>query len=257
MKKIKPFLLTALAAILAACSAASSPTDTSEEFIPMPAVFEPVVMLKLGLSTPIRLIPEKLGPNSQSSEIISQYQQITTENSEIWYGGTLEGDHFFSLMVGTLSNDPAETIKLQFPIHVKITKTAEPVDEMNIVSTASSIGDRKDSFVFPDLELQEGEWDLLPENPTSLELRAEKTPSVSYNFHTICSSPGVYRLDFTILPYTFVGADGMETQASSYFIISLACPRSFTSWTWNGEPDSALEDSGSFIFRDGRYVPQP
>lgn len=255
MDKFKPFLLIMLAVILTACSAASSPSD--DEFIPMPTAYKPVVMLELGLSTPVRLIPENLDPTSQVSGIISQYQHVTKENSEIWYGGTLAGDHDFGLIVGTLSEDPSETVRLQFPIHLKITKTAEPVDEMNIISSASEVGGGKDSLVFSDLELQEGEWDLLPEDPAPLELRADKTPSVSYNFQAVCNSPGVYRFDFTILPYTFVEADGTEIQASSYFIISLACPRSFTSWTWNGESDAALEKSGSFIFQDGRYVPQP
>lgn len=258
MKRFVLSLLISLAVILTACSAASSPTNTpGAEVIPAPTQFKPVVMLRLGLSTPVRLIPADLDPISQASAVIDGYRRVTSQNSEIWYGGTIQGEHDFSLEVATLSNNPSEAVRLGFPIHIKITKTSEPDEELNIISSASGAGAAEKSLGFPDIELQETELDLQPQNPTPLELRADQTPSVMYNFHATCASPGVYRLDFTLLPYTFTGADNLETQASHYFIVSLACPRSFTSWVWNGEADDTLEKAGSFTFQDGHYIPQP
>ncbi|KAA0255422.1 MAG: hypothetical protein EDM79_20605 [Chloroflexi bacterium] len=213
-------------------------------------------MLQIGFSAPQRLIPASLDPTTQAPEVISQFGQILSNQSERWYAGTIEGLHRVSLEINSLSTDPTETVRLQFPIHMIVTKTQEPVDALNIISQMGGGGGGGESRAFADFELQDGEWDLYPDNPAPLDLRADALPFAPYDFTAPCKQPGIYKLEFSI-PYTLFKADGSQTFASSYYIISLACPQSAALWLWNGNPNGQIEKAGNFIFENGKYIPQP
>jgi hypothetical protein len=213
-------------------------------------------MLKIGFVVPDRLIPTSLDPLTQSSDIAGRYHQIMTDQSEIWYGGTFQGAHSFSLEISTLSTNPAETVRLRFPIHLIVSKTQEPAEKLNIISQMGGGGDGTASRTFSDIELRDGEWDIVPEELNSYDLRVGEFSSMPYIFNTVCQQAGIYKLEFSI-PYTLLDGVGTETPASTYYIVSLACPQSATLWFWNGEPKGQLEKFGSFIFQDGQYIPQP
>ena len=231
----------------------SSATATFSATADAGTSFVPIIKIKLGFNDSIRVIPSNLDPNTQAAEIISQYQQVLSNQSEIWYGGTISGTHSFSFEVSTLSQDPGETVALQFPIHLILSRTNEPVDGVNIISPMGG-GGGGEALVFQDFGLQAGEMDLVPDNSTPFALQVDNTPSVYFDFAASCQQAGVYKLEFSI-PYTITDNAGTQLDASSFYIVSLVCAQTATHWLWDGE--NQMMQAGRWIFQNGQYVQQP
>ena len=243
----------------------SSPTPIDTGALPSPVIttdvppadpgtsFVPLIKIKVGFIDPIRVIPADFDPSAQAAEIISQYQQILSSESEIWYGGTVTGSHTFSLSMSTLSQDPAERVKLQFPIHLIISRTEEPAEGVNIIHPVGG-GGGGEALAFPGFDLKIGEMDLIPDNDMSFDLQANNSPSITLDFTVTCKETGVYKMEFSSIPYTVTNSEGTNS-ASSYYIISLVCPHSLTQWPWYG--DTQLNQSIPWIFENGQYIQQP
>ena len=256
--------VTLVLMVVAGCAAppytstpSPAPIDTSA-LIPSATAdpgtsFVPLIKIKIGFIDAARVIPASLDPSTQAAEVISQYQQILSSESEIWYGGTVTGKHTFSLNISTLSQDPAETVQLQFPIYVIISRTEEPVDGVNIIHPMGG-GGGGDLLTFPGFELQDGEMDLFPDTGMPFDLQVNNSPSVTLDFTATCKETGVYKIEFSSIPYTVTNNEGTNS-ASSYYIISLVCPQSLAQWPWFG--DTQLGQSVRWLFDNGEYIQQP
>lgn len=229
----------------------STPLPTETKSVTEPMADEPDLIAVKFIDSE-RVIPAALDPTSQSQEMVSQYLQTTGDGSNLWAGGSIQGSNFYSLEILPASYDLPELISVTFPLYLNVTKTTDSLSDANIIFPTRGGGGGNSKF-FPSLPLQEGSFELMPDEPAPVILMKD-VQQLFYFFDMPCVQTGVFDLQFSI-PYSVTR--NMVTQESIFeYTIQLACPESATLWLLSDPNAGQIENGGTWIFQGGRYVPQ-
>lgn len=231
-----------------------APTET--QIIPTPTALEPD-LIEAGFSPWDRLIPADLDPTTQSKEIAAEYESVNQDGSNSW-AGAIVGDYGdyggFTLDIKPLTQK--RMITLKYPVHVSIKLADASVDDLNLVNPLGG-GGGGSYKQFPLLPLQTGEYDLLPDDPSPVDLVLPDMPDLSYYFTASCRQAGRFDLTFTI-PYSVTEPSGIRQRVKIY-MVSLVCPQSAVLWalTHDGNDIAYLEKMSQWVFEDGHYIQKP
>jgi hypothetical protein len=200
-----------------------------------------------------RVIPAGLDPSSQSQEVVSQYLQTTGDGSNLWAGGLIGDSNIFFLEIVGVNQDLPNIISVTFPLRLKIVEKIESIEDVSMLSPMGGGGGGGELKIFPSLSLQAGEFEMMPDDPSPVNLMKD-VQQLTYFFDMSCAHSGVFDLQFTI-PYSVTG--NMVTQERTLdYTIQLVCPESATLWHLSDPNTGQIENGGTWIFQDGRYVPQ-
>ena len=203
---------------------------------------------------PERVIPAGLDPALQPQEVVSQYLQKTRDGSNLWAGGSVVGSNFYMLEILLISQDLPELISVAFPLRLKITEKIESLKDVSILSLMGGGGGVRELKVFPSLSLQAGEFEMMPDDPSPVILMKD-VRQLTYFFDMSCVHSGVFDLQFTI-PYSVTGNMVTKERTLDY-TTQLVCPEFASLWHLSDPNAGQLENVGTWIFQDGRYVRLP
>jgi len=230
----------------------STPLPTETNSVTESVSISELDLIAVKFIDPERVVPADLDPVTQAQAVVSQYLQTTGDGSNLWAGGSIMDSNHFFLEVEALSHDSPNLISVTFPLHLSITEEADSLTDLNILSPMGG-GGGGIAKNFPSLPLQAGEFELIPDDPTSVILM-KAVEQLSYNFTMSCLQSGVFDLQFEI-PYSVTG-NMTEAEHTFEYGIQVVCPESATLWLLSDPDSGQIENGGRWFFQDGRYVLQ-